>query len=158
MHKIKKKEEYSLVVSPPLASGDDLTEEIRSCLIEQAMGALKNSYAPYSHYLVGTAVLCGSGKIYTGVNVENAAYPAGVCAEKVAFASAVTNGEKEFVAAAVVGGEQIQVIPTPPCGICRQFMYELGGPELTIITAADEDHFRLFKMSELLPEGFTLNM
>ncbi len=135
-----------------------MDDQMIRTLIKEAQRVRKNAYAPYSHYLVGTAVLCGSGKIYTGVNVENAAYPAGVCAEKVAFASAVTNGEKEFVAAAVVGGEQIQVIPTPPCGICRQFMYELGGPELTIITAADEDHFRLFKMSELLPEGFTLNM
>lgn len=135
-----------------------MDERMLEVLIKEASKVRENSYAPYSNYHVGAAVLCRSGKIYTGVNIENASYPAGICAERSAFSSAVSAGEKDFVAVAVVGGNAAAVVPTPPCGICRQFMYELGGGELTVITASDDEHYRLFKMSELLPEGFTLNI
>ena len=98
-----------------------LTDEIRTQLIEAAIDARKWAYAPYSNYLVGAALLTTSGRIYDGVNVENAAYPATICAERVAVFKAVSEGERNFVALAVItanGGS--------PCGSCRQVLAEFG--------------------------------
>ncbi len=107
------------------------SDEIRQQLIEAAAAALHWAYAPYSHYAVGAALLTASGKVYEGVNIENAAYPDGICAERVAVFKAVSEGEREFVAIAVVtsnGGS--------PCGSCRQVLAEFGLE--TVVYLADE--------------------
>ena len=111
----------------------------------------ENAYAPFSDFRVGAALLAGSDRVYTGVNVENSSYGGTVCAERTAFVKAISEGEREFRALAVAasGGEAL------PCGICRQFMYEFE-PELDVITGEDEENLRVQKLSDLLPGGFRL--
>ncbi len=121
----------------------------RQRLIAAARQAQRRAYAPYSHYPVGAAVLTASGKIYTGANVENAVYPLGMCAERVALFKAVSEGEREFLAVAVVtrnGGT--------PCGSCRQALREFG-TQWTVIVADDQGQVRLETTLEaLLPQAF----
>ena len=111
----------------------------------------KNAYAPFSNFSVGAALLTASGKIYTGVNVENSSYGGAICAERTAFVKAVSEGERDFAAIAIAASEGEAL----PCGICRQFMYEFE-PELDVITGTNEDDLRVQKLNELLPEGFRL--
>ena len=126
-----------------------LTNEQRQQLIHKAMKVRKLAYAPYSNYPVGAALLTTSGKIYTGVNVENAAYPTGTCAERVAVFKAVSEGEREFIAIAVVTGNG-----GTPCGACRQVMAEFG-LELTVLIADGEGKLRQeATLAELLPGAF----
>jgi cytidine deaminase len=126
-----------------------LTDEMRNSLIQTANNARKWAYAPYSHYAVGAALLTESGRIYDGVNVENAAYPAGICAERVAVFKAVSEGERSFAAIAVVtsnGGS--------PCGSCRQVLAEFGLE--TVVVLADE-HGKVVqetRVADLLPGAF----
>lgn len=118
-------------------------------LITQAIEARKRAYTPYSHYKVGAALLGKSGKVYLGCNVENASYGHTVCAERTAVLKAVSEGEREFEAIAVVtrnGGS--------PCGACRQVMAEFA-PELIIYIADKNGEYRTTTMSELLPDSFT---
>ena len=117
----------------------------------KAKEALEAAYAPYSGFSVGAAAEAQSGAVYTGVNIENASYPAGICAERTAMAKAVSEGERLFtrIAIASSGGEAW------PCGICRQFMYEFS-PDLDVTTGSSADKLVTKKLSELLPEGFTL--
>jgi cytidine deaminase len=118
-------------------------------LIAQAIGARQRAYAPYSRYKVGAALLGKSGKVYLGCNVENASYSHTVCAERTAILKAVSEGEFEFEAIAVVtrnGGS--------PCGACRQVMVEFA-PELTVYIADKNGEYRTTTMSELLPDSFT---
>ncbi len=118
-------------------------------LIAQAIEARKRAYAPYSRYKVGAALLGKSGKVYMGCNVENASYSHTVCAERTAILKAVSEGELEFEAIAVVtrnGGS--------PCGACRQVMVEFA-PELTIYIGDKNGEYRSTTMSELLPDSFT---
>ena len=162
MYKIKRKEEYSFVVSPPPASGDDLTEEIRTCLIEQAMGVLKNSYAPYSHYNVAAAALFSSGKIYTGTNIESASFSGTVCAERNAMHHAAAMGERRLIAIAIVGGpysDDAEDVARhdycTPCGICRQVMRDFADPcKMKIICARSADDYKEWTLEEMLPESF----
>lgn len=116
-----------------------------------AKAVLQNAYAPYSDFLVGAALLTKSGKVYTGVNVENSSFGATICAERTAFVKAISEGHRDFktIAIASSGGKAW------PCGICRQFMYEFGD-ELTVITGPDEDHLEKHDIKELLLEGFRL--
>jgi cytidine deaminase len=126
-----------------------LSEEKRQELIRIAHSARQWAYAPYSHYLVGAAVLTASGRIYDGVNVENAAYPTGICAERVAIFKAVSEGEQQFIAVAVVtqnGGS--------PCGSCRQVMAEFGLDTLVIIADTNEQVVKELTVGELLPGAF----
>lgn len=120
-------------------------------LYKMADAAKENAYAPFSEFRVGAALLTGSGKIYTGVNVENSSYGGTICAERTAFVKAVSEGERTFCAIAIAasGGEAL------PCGICRQFMYEFE-PELDVITGVDEENLRVQKLRDLLPGGFRL--
>jgi cytidine deaminase len=123
--------------------------DIKKNLIEAALSVREHAYAPYSHYLVGAAVLTPSGKIYTGVNVENAAYPSSICAERSAIFKAVTDGERQFVACAVVtdnGGS--------PCGACRQVMAEFGLDLLVIIANRLGEVVTECTIRELLPFAF----
>ena len=126
-----------------------LEQEQKIDLIRMANQARKWAYVPYSNYAVGAALLTESGRIYDGVNIENAAYPVTVCAERVAIFKAVSNGEKDFKAMAVVtrnGGM--------PCGSCRQVMAELG-PEMTVYISDSTGNFRTTSVRALLPDSFT---
>lgn len=94
----------------------------------EAKKAMENAYSPYSHFSVGAALLCRSGKVYTGCNIENASYTPTVCAERVAFFKALSDGEREFEAIAIAGGANGNVsAETAPCGVCRQVMSEFCG-------------------------------
>ncbi len=120
-------------------------------LIKSAIDARSQAYAPYSKFRVGAAVLCRSGRIYRGANVENASSGAGICAERVAMASAVAAGERELVALAVAGE-----LPKPitPCGICRQMMVEFG--DMDVVMVGSDGDALMVRASELLPDAFTL--
>lgn len=117
-------------------------------LVRSAIDARQRAYAPYSHYLVGAAVLTADDNVIIGCNVENAAYPATICAERVALTAAVAQGHRAFVAIAVAtqnGGT--------PCGICRQVMAELG-PAMTVYITDEAGNFRTTTVEELLPGAF----
>lgn len=120
-------------------------------LFRTAQQAIQYSYAPYSRFKVGAALLTKSGEVFTGVNVENSSFGATICAERTAFVKAVSEGYRDFEAIAVVSSDG----EAYPCGICRQFMFEFGD-EMKIITGEDEEHLHINEMKELLPEGFRL--
>ncbi|MBQ1484255.1 MAG: cytidine deaminase [Clostridia bacterium] len=116
-----------------------------------ALDATKNSYAPFSGFRVGAALLTKDGRLFTGVNVENSSLGATICAERTACVKAVSEGYREFEAIAVASpGEDAW-----PCGICRQFLYEFA-PDLRVISGKDEDSLKEYRLYELLPEGFRL--
>jgi cytidine deaminase len=126
-----------------------LTNEERTSLIQLAGEARERAYAPYSNYWVGAALLTSSGRYFTGANVENAAYPTSMCAERVAIFKAVSEGEREFLAIAVVtsnGGT--------PCGACRQVLAEFGLDTLVLIADAQGNLRQEARLSELLPGAF----
>ncbi len=130
--------------------------DIRVHLRERAVRAMSDSYSPYSGFRVGAALLCGSGRIYTGCNIENSAYSPSLCAERTAFAKAVSAGERDFTAIAIAGGANSVIEEIcPPCGVCRQVMGEFCRPEFEIILTK-QDGFELHTLSELLPLGFSL--
>lgn len=128
----------------------------RSQLIHKAIEMTKRSYSPYSHFTVGAAILTKNGKIYTGCNIENAAYPATICAEQVAITNAVSDGEREFSEIAIVGGLEGKIADfCPPCGICRQVMMEFVNPkEFHVILAKSKEEYKVYSLEELLPFGF----
>ncbi|MEA2104309.1 MAG: cytidine deaminase [Candidatus Cloacimonadota bacterium] len=131
-----------------------MEKKIIEKLIKKAIIASKNSYSPYSKYSVGAALLTKSGKIFTGTNVENSSYPAGVCAERTAIFTAVTAGEKEFDALAIFAdGEKLPF----PCGICRQVISEFS-TDLPIIIARNKDDYVVKNISELLPHVFEFDL
>ena len=125
-------------------------------LIEISIEQLKYSYTPYSGFKVGAALLAKNGSVYTGCNIENAAYTPTNCAERTAFFKAVSEGVKEFDAICIVGGENgILTEYAPPCGVCRQVMMEFCDPEtFQIILAAADGKYKIYSLKELLPEGF----
>ena len=113
--------------------------------------ARKSAYAPYSHYTVGAALLCASGKVYTGINIENASFGATNCAERTAVFSAVAAGERDFVAIAVAGGRAGETAGNcTPCGICRQVLSEFCHPDCKVILKSGT-----LTLGELLPMSFT---
>ncbi|MEF9941923.1 MAG: cytidine deaminase [Lachnospiraceae bacterium] len=126
-------------------------------LIERAIKARTYSYSPYSHFMVGAALLTKSGKIYTGCNIESVSYTPTTCAERVAILKAVSEGERAFDAIAIVGGpvEGVRNTKTPigPCGVCRQFIYEFG-TDIEVIMANGVDDYQVKTISELFPFGF----
>lgn len=123
-------------------------------LITAAFAARESAYTPYSHFQVGAALLAADGTIYTGCNIENAAYTPSNCAERTAFFKAVSEGERSFSAIAIVGGED-ELVWCYPCGVCRQVMAEFCRPELfRIICAKSEDEYKVFTLARLLPEMF----
>ena len=123
-------------------------------LIEMAVKAREMAYAPYSEFKVGAALLAAGGQVYTGCNIENAAYSPSNCAERTAFFKAVSEGERDFEAIAVVGGKDTPGFCTP-CGVCRQVMAEFCDPKkFKIILAVSKDKYDVFTLNELLPLGF----
>ena len=125
-------------------------------LIDTAIAQLSYSYTPYSHFKVGAALLGKNGQIYTGCNIENAAYTPTNCAERTAFFKAVSEGEREFEAICIVGGPEGKLTDyAPPCGVCRQVMMEFCSPkEFQIILAKGKEDYKIYRLEELLPQGF----
>jgi len=122
-------------------------------LSDMAVFAREKSYSPYSGFRVGAALYAKSGKIYTGCNIENAAYTPSICAERTAFAKAVSEGEREFLAIAVAGWGSKPGYAFP-CGVCRQVMMEFCDPAVFIIVVTDGSEYRQYTLAELLPQGF----
>ena len=125
-------------------------------MIDLAIEQLSFAYAPYSGFQVGAALLTKEGKMYTGCNIENAAYSSTNCAERTAFFKAVSEGERQFQAICIVGGKNgVLTDYTAPCGVCRQVMMEFCNPDsFQIILAKDRETYKIFSLRELLPMGF----
>lgn len=125
-------------------------------LIDTAIAQLEYSYAPYSDFKVGAALLTKEGRIYTGCNIENASYTPTNCAERTAFFKAVSEGERSFRAICVVGGKSgILTQYAAPCGVCRQVMREFCDPDtFRIILAVSREKYDIYTLKELLPLGF----
>ena len=125
-------------------------------LIREAFAAQKFAYVPYSHFHVGAALLCADGRVFTGCNIENSSFGLTNCAERTALFKAVSEGVREFDAIAIVGSKvgETNTLVTGPCGVCRQALYEFGGPELTVIMARSEDDYIVTTLGDLLPYGF----
>ena len=123
-----------------------------SQLIETAIEQLKYSYTPYSGFKVGAALLAKNGTVYTGCNIENAAFTPTNCAERTAVFKAVSEGKKEFLAIAVVGDREE---PLTPCGVCRQVMMEFCDPRsFLIFCASSPENYKAYTLAQLLPKGF----
>ena len=123
--------------------------EARKELVEKARAARVHAYAPYSHYAVGAALEAASGKVYTGANVENASYPVGLCAERVALFSAVAAGERNFLSLAVVTADG-----AAPCGACRQALAEFGLGLEVILADGGGSIRQVVTLDKLLPMAF----
>lgn len=129
----------------------------RAALIRAAFAARTFAYAPYSHFKVGAALLARDGTVYTGCNVESAAYSPTQCAERTALGKAVSEGAHTFDAIAVVGARDDgpdDALVTSPCGVCRQMLYEFGGDDLLVIMAKSETDWVERTLGQLLPLGF----
>ena len=126
-------------------------------LINEALLAREKSYCPYSNFAVGAALLTASGKVFRGCNIENAAYTPTICAERTAFFKAVSEGERDFLKIAIVGGSVEKPIDdfAYPCGVCRQVMREFCDPEsFKVIVAVNTDKYIEKTLGEILPLGF----
>ena len=124
-------------------------------LITAAKAAMDNAYAPYSGFRVGAALLCADGSIYTGCNIENAAYGPTNCAERTAFFKAVSEGKREFAAIAICGGKGGRITSVcPPCGVCRQVMREFCADDVEIYLIGAGDRTEKYTLSQLLPHSF----
>ena len=125
-------------------------------LCQVAISTTKNSYSPYSNCKVGAALLCKNGKIFTGCNIENASFSPTICAERVAFSKAVSEGEKDFVAIAVAGKKGDTLTAFSPCGVCRQVMAEFCAFDFKILVVTDNETFSEYTLGDLLPNSFNL--
>jgi len=124
-------------------------------LVAQAFEARKAAYVPYSKFAVGAALLTRSGKVYSGCNIENAAYSPTNCAERTAIFKAVSEGERDFAAIAVCGGFAEDTQYCFPCGVCRQVLMEFCDPEtFLVLVAKNADDYKEYRLKELLPFGF----
>lgn len=142
---------------PPHAGADytqiELTGDEIAALLEQARQTRERSYSPYSRFKVGAAILGQSGKIYTGCNVENASFSATICAERAALCGAISAGENQLRAVAIIADTKT---PCPPCGVCRQMLSEFGLGMWVVMGALDGSH-RVVTLGSLLPEAFDSN-
>lgn len=128
-------------------------------LIKKALEAMKKSYAPYSGFNVGAVLLGKSGRIYTGCNVENSSYSITSCAERNALFKAVSEGERSFLAIAIVGGKGFGAKDfCSPCGACRQALSEFCDKDFSVILGKDSLEYKEYKLSELLPFSFKLEV
>ena len=123
-----------------------------SGLCQKAIDMRSESYAPYSDFLVGSALLTEDGQIYTGCNIENSAFGPSICAERTAIFKAVSEGHRDFVAIAISGGKRDGELQyCAPCGVCRQVMREFSKPSFKIYLAKSADDYREYTLGELLP-------
>lgn len=118
-------------------------------LVKKALEAKKKAYAPYSGFRVGAALIAGSGKVYTGCNIECSSYSPTICAERTAISKAVSEGERQIVAIAITGDSEW----TYPCGVCRQVIREFG-KDAKVIVVKSEDEYKEYTLEELLPYSF----
>ncbi len=126
-------------------------------LLKKAKEAQQNAYAPYSNFYVGAALLCKDGSLYTGCNVENSAYPAGICAERTALSKAVSEGKREFTAIAIVGGPEGSTADfCYPCGICRQALSEFVNIDFKYYFQNSDGDIISLTEADLLPHSFNL--
>jgi len=126
-------------------------------LIKIAIEASKNSYSPYSNFKVGVVLLARSGNVYMGTNIENASYSATICAERVAFFKAISEGEKDFEKIVIVGGENNDFSKMcSPCGMCRQVISEFCKPDFKFILGNKNLEYEEYTLNDLLPHGFKL--
>lgn len=124
-------------------------------LCELAIAAMENAYAPYSGCKVGAALLCADGAVYTGCNIENAAFGPTNCAERTAFFKAVSEGQRSFSAIAVCGGKDgIITGAFPPCGVCRQVMREFCADDFAIYLVGENGAYETLTLAQLLPYSF----
>ena len=139
-------------------SGAKLPKAEAAALIRAAFAAREYAYVPYSRFAVGAALReqGGHGRVFTGCNIENASYTPTNCAERTALFKAVSEGARQFDAIAIVGSKlgERNTLVTGPCGVCRQALYEFGGPALVVIMAKSEDDYIETTLGELLPYGF----
>ena len=133
-----------------------LKDEQLQELVERAVQAKGFSYSPYSGFQVGAALLCEDGSVYTGCNIENAAFGPTNCAERTAFFKAVSEGKTEFSAIAIAGGRTGEAITdyTYPCGVCRQVMAEFCKSDFRILVAKHIEDYKIYTLEELVPHRF----
>lgn len=120
-------------------------------LVKLAVEMKKNSYSPYSNFRVGAVLVAGSGKIYTGVNIENASFGATCCAERTAIFKAVSEGEDVLRTLAIAGDSEDMIFP---CGICRQVIAEFAGENLRILCSCPDGSYKVYSVKDLLPHAF----
>lgn len=139
-----------------LAKQNIVSRSVVKNLIREAMEAIKSAYTPYSNFKVGAALLTPNQNIYRGCNIENAAYGPTNCAERTALFKAISEGEREFAAIAIVGGALGEITDyCPPCGVCRQVLREFVDPKrFLVILAKSEDDYLMYFLEELLPLSF----
>ena len=127
-------------------------------LVDLAVQAMENVYAPYSGFKVGAALLTSGGKVYLGCNIENVSFSPTNCAERTAFFKAVSEGERDFSGIAIVGGKDGVITGAcPPCGVCRQVMAEFCDPDTFTVILGKQDGYDTYTLKELLPLGFHPN-
>lgn len=119
-------------------------------LIQIALDNKENSYSPYSNFRVSAVVMTKNGEIYKGVNIENASYPATICAERSALAAAISEGARDFDTIIITGDS----VDTYPCGVCRQFMAEVLDTDTKVVIANSKTDYKTYTMEELLPHSF----
>jgi cytidine deaminase len=139
------------MTEPAAGAPAPLPRGVARDLLDRARDARTRAYAPYSHFPVGAALLSADGRVFTGVNVENAAFGLTTCAERTAFVRAVAEGASTFTAIAIAGPDD--GVPCPPCGSCRQILHELA-PDLVVITDDGTGTPRTTSLRELLPSAF----
>ena len=127
-------------------------------LCKLAIQAKTMAYAPYSHFKVGAALLTKNGKVYLGGNIENMSFGATNCAERTAFFKAISEGEREFSAIAIVGGKEDNISIASPCGICRQVMSEFCNKDFKILLVKDNNLYEEYSLGELLPKAIDLDL
>lgn len=133
------------------AASGPVNDQQMGALRERALAVMDRAYAPYSNFRVGAALLASDGSISEGCNVENAAYPVGICAERGALAAAIARGSRDFEAIAIATeAEQ----PTPPCGMCRQMLEEFS-PHMLVVSLTRSGGEARWSLDELLPKAFT---
>ena len=129
---------------------------MKEVLLERALAVLDNAYAPYSNFRVAAALECADGSIFTGTNAENSSFGATLCAERSAFATALSEGKRRFVRILIIGSKGGEIRDfCPPCGICRQFMSEFCDKQFEIVLY-DGKQFQTYLLEQLLPKGFSL--
>ena len=135
----------------PTVEARSAGDRVMTLLRERALGAMARAYAPYSGFRVGAALLAADGSVTEGCNVENASFPAGICAERSAVAAAVARGNRDFDSILIATEAEE---PTPPCGICRQVLEEFS-PRLVVVSVTTGGREARWSLEELLPRAFT---